>query len=181
MISQQLEKYAAAVQEAGYRAWVVPSDAVKKVSELFCLVHVDEQDRNYVIHGMYGHELGEALGSPRTANEIILLQLSMPLPFPVQETMLADTALLLHTLNLLVPVGQFILSEQEGLIIFRTILTHTDEELAPALVVEAIQMARYFTLQFSAFIEPVAVGNVTHLQMIAALSEKGVQLPTITS
>ena len=141
-----LQPYADAAEQAGYRAWVTPADGTGRVSELFCLIHVDQAGRNYMLHGMYPDELLESLSDPiaeAAETEPVLLQLTVALPFTVEPGVAADTALALHMLNLLVPQGQFILSEPEGLMVFRSTLSYTDAEFPPALVLEAIQMARF--------------------------------------
>jgi hypothetical protein len=68
-----LQSYADAAAQAGYRAWVNAPDAPGQVSELFCLIHVDEAQRNYIVHGMCPHELLAALGDPASESDLILL------------------------------------------------------------------------------------------------------------
>ena len=178
MSIENLEKFAKNAEAAGYRAWVISSEAVKKVPEFCCLIYVDERDRHYVVQGLFANQLSEFMleqegfsRPPRSETDIVMLQLTVFLPFAVEESAFAETAQLLHIMNISIPVGQFILSQSERLVVFRAVLPHSDYDLAPWLVVEAIHMARYFILQFTPLIESVAEGTLTHLQVIAALRE----------
>lgn len=181
MTAVLLESFARAAEEAGFRAWVVPAAGSQAVSELFCLVQVDEAGRNYVVHGMFPDELSGAFGAERSPDDIIFLQLTLPLPFTVEASASADTALLLHSLNLLTPIGQFILSDDEGLIVFRSMLPHMAHHLPSTLVVEALRMTRFFVTEFLSIIEPVAQGLKTCQDTLDELARQGVRLPTVTS
>ena len=181
MTATLLESFAKAAEEAGFRAWVVPASGAQTISELLCLVQVDEAGRNYVIHGMFTDELSGAFGAERSPDDIVFLQLTLPLPFTVEEVASADTALLLHSLNLLTPIGQFILSDDEGLIVFRAMLPHMDNNLPSALVVEAIRMTRFFVTEFLSIIEPVAQGLKTCRDTLDELARQGIRLPTVTT
>ena len=152
--------YAEAAERAGYRAWVNAPDSPGRESELFCLIHIDAAQRNYILHGFYPHELLAALGHPTSDSDLSLLQLTLALPFPVEDSALGEAARALHMLNLLVPLGQFTLSETEGLIAFRTILAHGQLAIEPAVVVEAIQMNRFFITRFALLVE--ALASVQH-------------------
>ncbi len=105
----------------------------------------------------------------------------MALPFTVEASASSDTALVLHMLNLLVPNGQFILSEPEGLIVFRATLSHTDPEMSPALVVETIHMIRFFVTQFAPLIEPVAQGRASYRAVREQLVRQGIGIPTVVA
>ena len=181
MSAALLESYARAAEEAGFRAWVVPASGEQAISELFCLAHVDPAGRNYVIHGMFPDELSGALGAERSPDDIAFLQLTLPLPFTVEETASADTALLLHSLNLLIPIGQFILSDDEGLIVFRSMLPFMAHSLPDALVIEALRMTRFFVTEFQALIEEVAQGHKSCRDTLDELARQGVRLPTVAS
>jgi hypothetical protein len=176
-----LESFAKAAEEAGFRAWVVPAGGAQAVSELFCLIHVDQPGRNYVVHGMFPDELTAAFGAERSPDDIAFLQLTLALPFTVEEAASTETALLLHSLNLLTPIGQFILSDDEGLIVFRSMLPHGERDLPVALVVEAIRMTRFFVTEFLSIIEPVAQGLKTCRDTLDELARRGVSLPTVAA
>lgn len=176
-----LESYAKAAEGAGFRAWVVPASGAQAISELFCLAHVDQAGRNYVIHGMFPDELSGAFGAERSPDDIAFLQLTLPLPFTVEEAAAGDTALFLHSLNLLIPIGQFILSDDEGLIVFRSMLPFMAHSPTDALVVEALRMTRFFVTDFQPLIEPVAQGLKTCRDTLDELARQGVRLPTVAS
>jgi hypothetical protein len=97
-----------------------------------------------------------------------MLQLTMPLPFPVEESALSETALLLHMLNAVTPVGQFILSEQEQSVSYRAVLPHSDEMIEPSVVLEVVNMAQFFCTEYAQVIEPVAAGTSTHQEVAEA-------------
>ena len=174
-----LEQIARAAQDAGFRAWAVNSQNGRSVAELFCLIHVDDAGRNYVVHGMFPNELADQLGSPTEPSDVNFLQCSVAMPFPVEETATADTARLLHSFNLLIPVGAFILSEQEGLIVFRAMLAHAGGSLSVPMVVEALRMIRFFVIEFSVLVEPVAQGQSSCDSVIGQLRRQGVRFPTV--
>lgn len=179
MTAALLESYARAAEEAGFRAWVVPAAGSQAISELFCLVHVDQAQRNYVVHGMFPDELSGAFGTERSPDDIAFVQLTLPLPIAVEGAASADTALLLHSLNLLAPIGQFILSDDEGLIVFRCMLPYMEHSPPSVLVVEAIRMTRFFVTEFVSIIEPVAQGLKTCRETLDELAREGVRLPTV--
>lgn len=175
-----LQAYADAAVHAGYRAWVNAPDTPGRVSELFCLIHVDAAERNYVLHGMYPHELLTSMGEPPDDSPLTLLQLTLRLPFAVEQSAASETALALHMLNLLVPLGQFTLSETEDLIAFRAMLTHDDPAISASLVLEAIQMTRFFITRFAPLIEPVATGEQSTRWMREELARQGMAIPVMT-
>ena len=176
-----LEPFAIAAEQAGYRAWVSPADETGRVSELFCLIHVDAAGRNYIVHGFFPDELLETLHQPVDHDSMVLMQLTVALPFTVEVSAGPDTALVLHMLNLLVPHGQFIFSEPEGLIVFRATLSYTDPEIPPALVLETIHMTRFFLMQFAPLIEPVAQGRASYRTVREQLARQGIGIPTVSS
>lgn len=176
MYQPALESFAAAAEQAGYRAWVLPADDTKPVAEMFCLIHVDDRDRDYLMHLMYPNQLTEAGDLPSADHDLTLLQLTLTMPFPVTIEPAGDLALLLHAYNLCVPVGQFILSDQERLVVMRGVLTHADAALPPWLVLEAIDMMGLFARRFADSIEQVANGTTTYARTIADLSAAGEHL-----
>ncbi|MEO1998571.1 MAG: hypothetical protein ABGZ17_25280 [Planctomycetaceae bacterium] len=168
MIAEQMQKYVEAFEEAGYGAWTNPSGPDNQVAQFFCVVHIDEQDRNFVIQGFYPREMAEAMGVEWGDVALKMLQLTMPLPFPVEESALSETALLLHMLNAVTPVGQFILSEQEQSVSYRAVLPHSDEMIEPSVVLEVVNMAQFFCTEYAQVIEPVAAGTSTHQEVAEA-------------
>jgi hypothetical protein len=176
MYLEQLKMYSTKAEMAGYRTWVLPADEIKPIAEMLCLIDVDEHEREYILQIMYANELSESQGFERKKTDIILLQFTINLPFIVEENCRVDTALLLHFLNIQMPIGQFIFSDLERSIVFRGGLTHVDETIASWLVVEAINMIRFFVGRFREFIEPVASGNTTYSQVMQNLIEQGRRL-----
>jgi hypothetical protein len=79
-----LEALAIAAEQAGYRAWVSAADETGRVSELFCLVHVHAAGRNYIVHGLFSDELLETLNQPVEHDSMVLMQLTVALPFTVE-------------------------------------------------------------------------------------------------
>jgi hypothetical protein len=169
MYRPALESYVAAAEPAGYRAWMLPADDIKPIDEMFCLIHVDDRDRDYLMHLMYPNQLTAAGGLAPSDTDLTLLQLTMKMPFPVAIEPAGDLALLLHAFNLYVPIGQFILSDQERQVVMRGALTHVDAALPPWMVVEAIDMMRLFALRFGDLIEQVASGAATYARTVADL------------
>jgi len=181
MPNKTLEDLQKLAEAGGYRAWLSSAevDRAAAVPELFCLYHVDDQGRDYIAHILFANQVSAAMGVPTTNDDIIFLQLTSVLPFPVTEAGEADTALLLHGLNRTIPHGVFGYSEEEGLVFFRAVLTHSSMDIDPNLAFEAINMTRFFVASYAPLIEPVASGSVARMDLYRALQEKGFRIPGV--
>lgn len=179
MYLERLKTYATKLEDAGYHAKVLPADETKEISEILCLAHVDDLERDYIFQIMYINELAEAQGVERSSTDLVLLQLTMRLPFSVAEPQFSDTARILHIFNIMMPIGQLVLSEQEKTVFFRGVLTHSSDQIESSLVIEAVRMALFFIQRFSKLFEPIMKGEQTYTQVVQALTEQGKQLSAI--
>ena len=175
MFLEQLQIYAAKLQEMGYMAEVLPANESKPVAELMCLAHIDDKDRDYVFQIMYVNELIQSQGIAQSG-KTTLLQFNMRLPLPIVETQYADTARLLHVLNTMIPAGSLILSETENQIWLRALLMNDSEQISSQVVAELIKMSIFVLKRFSPMIEQVASGENSYTQIIDAIMAEGTRI-----
>ena len=80
-------------------------------------------------------------------------------------------ARLLHQLNMLLPLGTFLLSEAQENVTWRCILPYEDRRLGTDTVVSAVAVAKSTCSQHVPLIEAVAQGECSFDQVLSELNE----------
>lgn len=167
MISSSFASYATALESVDLAAWCEEASEASPMASLFVVLHVDEQDRRYVLQGFDARELARLINPEAVTFPAGMLQLTLQYPFAVLPMCFSDTARLLHRLSHLQPLGAFLLSEDDRAICHRTIMPVDEPGLATETLVAAVQMIRHFILTCSGLIEAVAAGEMTYADAMA--------------
>jgi hypothetical protein len=167
MISQSFPTLATALETAGFVAWCEPASEGSPLSSLFVMLHVDDADRRYVLQAFDAKELATAAGSAVPELPAGLLQLTLQYPFAVRPAAFADTARLLYRLSNLLPVGTFLLSEDEEAVCHRTMIPSDSEGVSAETLVGTLTIIRHFCVECAGLIEAVASGEMSLDEAVA--------------
>jgi hypothetical protein len=172
MISSLFPTYAAALEAAGFGAWHEEASEASPIASLFVVIHVDDQDRKQVLQAFDARELAKAIQPEAADFPFALLQLTMQYPFSVLPACFADVARLLHRLSSLLPVGTFLLSEDDRAICFRSMIPSDDPGLSTETLVATIMIIQRFCVDSAGLIEAVANGQMSLEQALALATRK---------
>jgi hypothetical protein len=179
MISQSFPSYATALESADLAAWCEEASEKSPLSSLFVVLHVDDQDRRYVLQAFDARELARLIQPDLDVFPSGLLQLTLQYPFAVQPMCFGDTARLLHRLSNLQPLGAFLLAEDDKAVCHRTIMPVDEPGLATETLVAAVQVIRHFVVTCADLIEAVAGGEMTYADAMAKVKagEEQIRVP----
>ena len=172
MISQAFSAYAAALEAADFGAWHEAPSEASPIDSLFVVLHVDDRDRRYVVQGFDARELARAIQPDAVDFPAALLQLTLQYPFEVLPMCFADTARLLHRLSNLLPLGTFLLSEDDKAICYRTLMPSEGEGLSVDTFVAIMRIVQFICVEFSGLVEAVASGDMTYAEAMARVKSK---------
>lgn len=172
MISQAFPSYAAALEAADFGAWHEAPSEASPIDSLFVVLHVDDRDRRYVVQGFDARELARAIQADAVDFPSSLLQLTLQYPFEVLPMCFADTARLLHPISSLLPLGTFLLSEDDKAICYRTMIPSEGNGLSVETFVSIMRIIQFICVEFAALIEAVATGEMTYAEAMARVRSK---------
>jgi hypothetical protein len=161
MTSESFPALASALEAAGFVAWCEPAAEGKPISSLFVMVHVDAAERRYVLQAFDAKEVAAAVLSQVPDLPAGLLQLTLQYPFPVRPATFADTARLLHRLSNLLPIGTFLLAEDEQAVCYRTMIPTDSSGVSAETLVGTLVIIRHFCVECAGLIEAVASGEMS--------------------
>jgi hypothetical protein len=177
MISKSLQAYADALNTEGFGAWYEDASEGSSISSLFAVLHVDDSGQKYLLQAFDARELATAAFPESDAFPIALLQLVMQYPVPVVPLCFADTTRLLDQLSNLLPVGVFLLSEDEKAVFFRASIPVDDTGLSTECFVGTMDVIRHFCVECSGLIEAVASGQLSYQEAMSLLRDTGTATP----
>lgn len=161
----------AACELASLPCWIEPADAESTLDQMHVLLHVDEQDRNYMARLML---IADATAP---ADTIALLDINLIFPFPVQPSRIADTARLASALNLSSLIGAFAVAEADKVVTLRAPWHAPLADMNAAHVMPLLDMLRYNAIESTQVIEKVASGALAFDEVLdtvrAAVAQAG--------
>jgi hypothetical protein len=160
-----------ALDACGFAAWEESAGPEEPVDCFYCLFHLDEAQRNYLIRAFDVRDLAEKMKSDADVFPVGMLQLTCEFPFAVRPEANSELARLLHQLNMLLPLGTFLLSEAQENVTWRCILPYEDRRLGTDTVVSAVAVAKSTCSQHVPLIEAVAQGECSFDQVLSELNE----------
>jgi hypothetical protein len=172
------EACVAALATRGFEADIDRAEPAKPVAQLEVVAHVDDQGRPYIARGTFLNDLSEAVSGADAEGDPVYLQLVCILPFELSgPDRLADVGGLLFMLNRLMPLTQFGLSEVDGLVFLRAVLTSETRAVPPRMVCEAIGMMQVFLEAWGDPIERLAGGRASLDEIVGELQATGFTAP----
>lgn len=175
MISSAFENFVDPLEAEGFGAWYEDTSEGSPISSLFAVMHVDEKNRRYVVQAIDARELAEKAFPEAGKLPMPLLQIAMQFPFEVPALCFADTARILHRLNVIIPVGGFILSEEDGTVCYRAIAPLNEAGLSVEGFVSTLKIIRYFCVESAGLIEAIATAQMSYTDATDLI--KNSQLP----
>jgi len=160
-------------------AEIIGSTEESPVEQLLALLHLDEQQRRYLLQMTLVNEAAGALGFPMDDDEVFMTQMLVLLPIDVPETFAIETSLLLLTFNRILPYGAFGFSEEEGIVYLRYVSTSATIDPAPEVIVQNVLSLQYFVIGLTPHIEAVASGARGRAEVIEMLEAEGIMLPPL--
>jgi len=164
MISESFKDCVAPLETEGFGAWYEDKSEGAPVSSLFAVLHIDESGQQYILQALDARELTVAAYPEADAIPMPLLQLTMVFPFLVETMCFADTARILHRLNCILPVGSFVLSEDDKTVCLRAIFPVAESGFAPEFMVATLQIIRHFCVECGGLIEAIALSQMTYAE-----------------
>ncbi|MEY3176316.1 MAG: hypothetical protein RLZZ436_4230 [Planctomycetota bacterium] len=171
MLSTSFPDYVTALEAAGFGAWHEDSSAEVRFASLFVVFHIDDDGRKYVLQAFDARELARSLDPVGGEFPLGLLQLTFQYPFDVQETSFPDIARWLHRLNNLLPIGSFLLSEDDQCICHRSTVPAGEAGLPSDVLVEMVGIIRRFCVDLAGAIEAVATGKMSYQEVLSELTQ----------
>jgi hypothetical protein len=154
---------------AGWSAWIEPPEEGSLLVVMYVLVHVDEQERNYLIRLVTDPQpLTEGEGPSGTH----LVDMVLILPFQVQTAAVPDTLRLLNAINLAGLIGTLALHENDRVVLLRFAWHTPVTDMTPSHAYPLLQMMAYHARECAPGIEQVAKGEVGYEQLLAAVSQE---------
>ena len=153
---------------AGWNAWIEPPEEGALLAVMYVLVHVDEQERNYLIRLVADLESppeGEEPPGPRLVDMVLIL------PFQVQVAAVPDTTRLLNAINLAGLIGTFALHEADRVVLLRFAWHVSLADMDPPHAYPLLQMMAYHAREFAPGIEQMAKGAVAYEQLRAEVDQ----------
>jgi hypothetical protein len=153
----------AACELAAYPHWVEPATDDAPFDQMHVLLHVDDNDRNFMARLMLVSD------SDATPESIALLDMALIFPFPVQADRIADTARLTSALNLASLIGAFAVAEADKVVTLRAAWHAPLADMDAAHVMPLLDMLRHNALESSPIIEKVASGALAYDDVLASV------------
>lgn len=174
-----LQRIEAQLSADDYLTHRASASADPRLEKLFIGLGRDAQQRDWILSLSFTSDVAAAFGVESDADEPVYFQIFLPLPFLVPGECLAEAARLILHLNRLLPAGAFGLSDPEGAAYFQITQIEESHELSPRKIGELVGLAAFFGRDFGAYIEALARGTKTRIEIITALESAGVTLHDI--
>jgi hypothetical protein len=142
----------AACEIAAYPHWVETATDDDPFDQMHVLLHVDDNDRNFMARLMV---ICDAEAAP---DSIALLDIALMFPFPVHAERIADTARLASALNLASHIGAFAVAEADKVVMLRAAWHAPLADMNAAHAMPLLERFRANALESAAILEKVASG-----------------------
>jgi hypothetical protein len=153
----------AACEIAAYPSWVEPATDDAPIAQMHVLLHVDDNDRNFMARLMV---ICDDQAAP---DSIALLDMALIFPFPVQADRIADTARLTCALNLASHIGAFAVAEADKVIMLRAPWHAPLADMNAAHVMPLLDRLRANALESAPLLEQVASGALPFDEVLASV------------
>jgi hypothetical protein len=158
---------------AGYKAWLV-KDQPQHPPRVFCETLVDERGRPFVFEVMFTADMSavpdEAQAQGEADNTFQMFLMSLQLPIPLEQSALAQAYRLFNMLNTLLPMGTYLINEDDQSIHLKAAITCMGDP-SNAAVMEVFDMLTAFVMQSSPIIEKVCSGTLSMEEAIAQMQD----------
>ena len=162
---QQLQ---AACALAGLRSWIESATQDEPIEQMHVLTGVDGQGRNYMLRLML---IPAVPGQADPDAALQTLDMGMLLPFQVEPRAFNDTARLLSSSNLGLPIGGFGLVEHDRVVMLRHVWHAPAGDFTPARVIPLIDMLGYVATESAPMVEQVAAGAMTYEHIMQTIQK----------
>jgi hypothetical protein len=150
----------AACKLASLPCWIEPASEDAPFDQMHVLLHVDDNDRNFMARLMLVSD------SDAPPESIALLDMALIFPFPVQADRIADTARLTSALNLASLIGAFAVAEADKVVTLRATWHAPLADMDAAHVMPLLDMLRYNATESAGILEQVASGSVAYADVL---------------
>lgn len=150
-----------------------------QLDQLYVGLFKDEAGRDYVLQVVYVNDLAKSTGVTAEENEILLLQFFVSFPFKAEQTFLGDISSLILTINRILPLGAFGLSQKEGTIYFQYILASETKQISKLVSVEVTNIIGMFVKEFAPKLASVATGEKTVDEVLKEMESTGLVIPSV--
>lgn len=154
------------------------------VEQVFVPLEHDKEELSGALQILFINDLTKTLGvaeEDEDEDDVQLLQFFMLCPFQCKVETCSEVASLILSLNRILPIGSFGMSQKEHTIYFQYVLALEDQEDAvnPMVVLEVVSMISMFVLEFIESIALVAKGEKTADVLLQEMEAKGMVLPPL--
>ena len=158
---------------AGYKAWLV-KDQPQQPPRVFCETLVDERGRPFVFEVMFTADMSavpdEAQVQGEADSTFQMFLMSLQLPIPLEQSALAQAYRLFNMLNTLLPMGTYLINEDDQSMHLKAAITCMGDP-SNAAVMEVFDMLTAFVMQSSPIIEKVCSGTLSMEEAIAQMQD----------
>lgn len=138
------------------------------------LTSFDEtKDHVFSLNVHYVNEVAEAFGAIDESEDIQLLEFLIQFPEVIRPEFFAEVARLILSLNRLLPVGSFGLSESNQAFYFQYTLGLENTEISEVVLLEVIHMIHFFVDDFAPNIAAVGDGRLNREDYLKGFEEMG--------
>lgn len=167
------------LKEEDFATFLMPISEDNLFERLFVSLGQDDKSRDFTLQIHFINDVTNALGVDDDPEDAFILQFFLLLPYNIPHNKVNEASRVILTLNRILPVGAFGLSEDDGLAYFQYNLACEERTVSEKVIKEVVSIIGFFSSEFSARIEQVAEGKITREALIQELAQAGIQFPSL--
>ena len=125
------------------------------------------------------NDLMQAFGDEDEADEAIITQFMLVLPFSFTPESYLEVMRLCNIINRLLPVGAFGLSENDGAVYLRYCLTSASRYIDDVVIAETVQALEFACREYGPHFEKASQGEAAASDFLRKFAESGHTLPSV--
>ncbi|WP_038160587.1 YbjN domain-containing protein [Verrucomicrobium sp. BvORR106] len=150
---------------------------------LYLTLDVDEErpELEYGLEIYFINDVMEAFGSDTDAEEAVVTQFMLVLPFSFLAETLLEAMRLCNYVNRLLPMGAFGVSEEDGAVFLRYCLASESRAVPESVVIEVVQALEFACREYGPHFEKISLGQSAVKEFLGTFEESGHQIPSVGS
>lgn len=169
------------LKEEDFATFLMPVSEDNLFERLFVSLGQDDKSRDFTLQIHFINDVTNALGVDDDPEDAFILQFFLLLPYTIAKNQINEVSRVILTLNRILPVGSFGLSEDDGLAYFQYNLTCAERTVDEKVLKEVVSIIGFFSSEFSVRIEQAAEGKITRDALIQELAQAGIQFPSLSA
>ncbi len=169
------------LDDEDFATYLMPISEDNLFERLFIGLGQDSQSRDLTLQIHFINDITNALGVDDDAADAYILQFFLLLPFTLNKTYMSEIARVVLTLNRILPIGAFGISEDDGMAYFQYNLICAEHKVDDKVLVEAVSIIGFFVSEFAPRIDQVSEGKISYEALIQELSHSGIDFPPLST